>query len=78
MEVFIFCCVAIRDSACESTGFSQFELIYGHEVRGPLKLIKRQVLAQDPEVNVLDYVSEFKEHLRAACAVAKSNLQLSQ
>ena len=39
-------------------GFSPFELMYGHEVRAPLKLINDKFMAQDDEVNLLDYVSK--------------------
>lgn len=73
-----FLLFAIRDSVCESTGFSPFELVYGHEVRGPLKLVKERFLAEAVEDKVLDYVSEFKERLRSACAVARSHLQSAQ
>ena len=31
---------AVRDSVQESLGFSPFELVFGHSVRGPLKLYK--------------------------------------
>ena len=29
-----------RDALNESAGYSPFELVYGHEVRGPLKFVK--------------------------------------
>lgn len=35
-----FLLFAMRDSVNESTGFTPFELVFGHEVRGPLKLLK--------------------------------------
>ena len=35
-----FVVFATRDAPNESTGFTPFELVYGHEVRGPLKLVK--------------------------------------
>ena len=31
---------AVRESVQESLGFSPFELVFGHTVRGPLKLLK--------------------------------------
>ena len=31
---------AVRESVQESLGFSPFELVFGHSVRGPLKLLK--------------------------------------
>lgn len=73
-----FLLFATRDSPNESTGFSPFELVYGHEVRGPLKLVKERFLAEDDEVNLLDYVSKFRERLSGACEVAKEHLKISQ
>ncbi len=35
---------ALRDSVQESTGFSPFELVYGHEVNGPFKDGERKVV----------------------------------
>ena len=69
---------ATRDSPNESTGFTPFELVYGHEVRGPLKLIKERFLAEEDETNLLDYVSNFKERLSKACSVAQEHLKVSQ
>ena len=34
---------AIRESVQESLGFSSFELVFGHNVRGPLKLLKEKI-----------------------------------
>lgn len=39
-----FLLFAIRDAVSESTGFSPFELVYGHKVRGPLKIVKEKLL----------------------------------
>ena len=33
---------AVRESVQESLGFSPFELVFGHTVRGPLKLLKEK------------------------------------
>ena len=59
-----FLLYATRDSPNESTGFTPFELVYGHEVRGP-------------ETNLLDYVLNFKERLSKACSVAQEHLKVS-
>ncbi|XP_033100281.1 uncharacterized protein LOC117103773, partial [Anneissia japonica] len=67
-----------RDVPNESTGFSPFELVYGHDVRGPLKLIKERFLNHDDETNLLDYVSTFRERLSQACEVARNHLKDSQ
>nr|XP_054757359.1 uncharacterized protein LOC129263473 [Lytechinus pictus] len=73
-----FLLFATRDSPNESTGFSPFELVYGHEVRGPLKLIKERFMVQDDDVNLLDYVSKVRGRLSKACDVAKEHLKVSQ
>ena len=50
---------AVRESVQESLGFSPFELVFGHSVRGPLKLFKEKVLSHDDvSLNLLQYVSD--------------------
>ena len=73
-----FVVFATRDAPNESTGFTPFELVYGHEVRGPLKLVKEKFLAEKSETNLLDYVCTFRERLSKACEVARTHLQASQ
>ena len=69
---------AVRESVQESLGFSPFELVYGHEVRGPLKLLKERLLSEDEDTNLLEYVSSFRERLNVACEFARQNLSESQ
>ena len=40
---------AARESVQESLGFSPFELVFGHTVRGPLKLLKEKFLSVNKE-----------------------------
>nr|XP_054768187.1 protein NYNRIN-like [Lytechinus pictus] len=75
-----FLLFASRDTPNESTGFTPFELVFGHEPRGPLKVVKEHMLSEF-EVesgNVLDYVSQFRERLLRACELAGEQLRLSQ
>ncbi|KAL0153620.1 hypothetical protein M9458_051100, partial [Cirrhinus mrigala] len=66
---------AVRETVQESLGFSPAELVFGHTVRGPLKLLSEQLLSKDPvSSNILDYVSAFRERLHKACEIAKSHL----
>ena len=59
---------AVRESVQESLGFSPFELVFGHSVCGPLKLLKEYWLAKNTEsLNLLDYVSKFRDKLKKAC-----------
>ncbi|XP_063963929.1 uncharacterized protein LOC135156194 [Lytechinus pictus] len=69
---------ALRESVQESLGFSPFQLVYGHEVRGPLRLLSERLLSDEEDVNMLDYVSSFRERLHRACEVARKNLSDSQ
>uniref|UniRef100_A0A3B1IMD5 Gypsy retrotransposon integrase-like protein 1 n=1 Tax=Astyanax mexicanus TaxID=7994 RepID=A0A3B1IMD5_ASTMX len=71
---------AVREAVQDSLGFSPAELVFGHTVRGPLKLLKDKWLFTDEPstTNLLDYVSSFRERLHFACEAAKSMLASSQ
>ncbi|KAJ8040380.1 hypothetical protein HOLleu_14652 [Holothuria leucospilota] len=74
-----FVMFAARESIQESLGFSPFELVFGHTVRGPLKLLKEKWLSDPGEdIHLLDYVSRFKARLHGACELAQGNLRHSQ
>ena len=70
---------ASRESVQESLGFSPFELVFGHSVRGPLKLMKEKLLS-DRQVltNLFRYVSDFKLKFSTASELAQKNLRSSQ
>ena len=70
---------AVRELVQESLGFSPFELVFGHSVRGPLKLFKEKLLSHDDvSLNLLQYVLDFRTKLSKACEMAKSNLKSAQ
>ena len=70
---------AVRESVQESLGFSPFELVFGHTVRGPLKLLKEKFLSdEDSKLNLLEYVSRFRDRLSSACDLLRHNLQTAQ
>lgn len=71
---------AIREVPNESLGFSPFELVYGYEVRGPLKMFKEKLVSQEDQkpVAMLKYVTEFKTRLNEAREMAKTHLLKSQ
>jgi hypothetical protein len=72
---------AAREVVQESLGFSPFQLVFGHEVRGPLKLLQEKWLCEDHSkmnVNLLDYVSKFRCRLLEAVEMASSNLESAQ
>ena len=70
---------AARESVQESLGFSPFELVFGHTVRGPLKLLKEKFISSSNEsLNLLQYVSDFRTKLTRACELARANLVSAQ
>ena len=69
---------AAREAVQESLGFSPFELVFGRTVRGPLKLLKEKWLNDDGDMNLLDYVSKFKDRLTKAHEIARQNLKQAQ
>ena len=70
---------AVREPVQESLGFSPFELVFDHSVHGPLKLLKEKFLSNDETpLNLLQYVSDFRNRLSRTCEVARSNLKTSQ
>ena len=70
---------AVRESVQESLGFSPFELVFSHTVRGPLKLLREKILSQeDTPLKLLQYVSDFRSKFLTACEAAKSNLKSAQ
>ncbi len=74
-----FLMFAIRESVQESLGFSPSELVFGHTVRGPLKLLSEQLLDQSSKpVPVDDYVTSNRERLHKAQILAKLNLSTAQ
>ena len=69
---------AAREAVQESLGFSPFELLFGHAVRGPLKVLKEVWLQEEPVMNLLDYVSDMGQRLHRAWEIARANLKQAQ
>ncbi|XP_076043867.1 uncharacterized protein LOC143026959 [Oratosquilla oratoria] len=69
---------AIRDSVQASLGYSPFQLVYGHEVRGLLKVLKESWISNEAETPLASYVPKFKEKLHLALNIAHSNLDRMQ
>lgn len=68
---------ASRHVVQESLGFSPFELVFGHSVRGPLEIVKHNILYKDDK-NYTSYFVEFKERLSKALETADENLKQCQ
>ena len=72
---------AYRDAPQSATGYSPFELIFGHRVRGPLTLLKEYWSAAEPEdsdTTSHQYLAEMKHRLKETCKLARDALQSSQ
>ena len=73
-----FLLFAIRSAPNDSLGFSPFQLIFGHQVRGPLEVLGEVLQGGEKGVNMLNWVSDSREKLFAAWELAKENLVQSQ
>lgn len=75
-----FVLFAAREAVQESLGFSPAELVFGHEIRGPLKLLKEQLLLPEGKKvhSIPEYVMKLRAHLQRACSLAKDSLSSSQ
>ena len=72
---------AFRDTPHDTTGYSPFELIYGHRVRGPLEFLaecwqSEQLEEEDRDVH--RYIMEFASRLKSACQTAVKSIQTQQ
>ena len=73
-----FLLFAVRSSVHDSLGYSPNELVFGHNVRGPLGLFKEQCLSEPKTTNILDYVVKMRERLDVAVRAARENLKETQ
>lgn len=74
-----FVLFAIRNVKQESLGFSPATLVFGREVRGPLKMLKERFLSGGvPKTNVADFVKTCKDRWQRATSLAKEALCTAQ
>lgn len=70
---------AAREAVQESLGFSPAQLVFGHEVRGPLKVLKEHLITSENSVkNLPEYVAELRSRLQQACSLAREALNSTQ
>nr|XP_033967813.1 uncharacterized protein LOC117467977 [Pseudochaenichthys georgianus] len=63
----------------ESLGFSPAELVFGHEVRGPLRVLKEHLIMPTKTVcSIPEYVAKLKDRLNRACSLAREALTSTQ
>lgn len=70
--------LAAREAVQDSLGFSPNDLVFGHSVRGPMAILKNNLVSSEVPVNLLDYVNGFRHRLYSAGCRAKENLRAAQ
>lgn len=76
-----FLLFAVRECPQESLGYSPFELLYGRQIRGPLKVLKDSWFINPSEHStrtVTDYIDQLKSRLTKVREIALKNLKQSQ
>ena len=73
-----FLLFAVRSVPNDSLGFSPFEMVFGHNVRGPLEVVRDNWEKDTEDDNVLDWMSRSRGRLYSAWEFAKQNLVKSQ
>ena len=74
-----FVMFAAWESIQESLGFSLFELVFGHPINGPLRLIKEKWISNDSIVSSpCEYVEKMRKRLADVHKLARSHLRNSQ
>ena len=71
---------AVRECPQESLGYSPFQLLYGRQIRGPLKQLKDKLLTPDssPKQTVSQYLNHLKVTLARVRKLALENFARSQ
>lgn len=66
---------ALRDALHESTEFSPLELVFGHDVRGSLSMMKEKWLSEDDVcTSVVDYV-DYGRVFKSRLLIAEANME---
>ncbi|XP_068237201.1 uncharacterized protein [Palaemon carinicauda] len=66
---------AVRDSVHSSLGYSPFQLVYVHQVRSPMEVIKNKLISDEKDSITLQ---EMKEKIKKIWKVAHENLEMVQ
>uniref|UniRef100_A0A8C1PH44 Gypsy retrotransposon integrase-like protein 1 n=1 Tax=Cyprinus carpio TaxID=7962 RepID=A0A8C1PH44_CYPCA len=73
-----FLLFAVRETVQESLGYSPAELVFGHVVRGPLKLSEQLLTEHPTPVAIPDYVQSLRQRLQSIREVAVKHLEMAQ
>ena len=69
---------AVREIPQESLGFSQFELLYGRNVRGPMQILRELWSVEETDEHArltYQYVIDLRERLEKTCKLAQDNVR---
>jgi hypothetical protein len=78
-ELLPYILFAYREVPQESTGFSPFELLYGHRIRGPLDVLKEVWSGEEMEnATVASHVITMRERLQEMTDLVQANLTKAQ
>ena len=69
---------AVREIPQESLGFSPFELLYGRNVRGPMKILRELWSVEETDEHArltYQYVIDLRERLEKTCKLAQDNVR---
>jgi len=69
---------AVREAVQELLGFTPFELLFGREVQGPLKLLKESWLDEENQVSLFEQVTLLCQRMMIAGEMARDNLETTQ
>lgn len=69
---------ALRSAPHESTGFSPAELVYGRDLRGPLRMLRESWEGHGEDPGVVAYVLELLERLGKTRDLVESNMKAAQ
>ena len=73
-EFLPYACFAYRDAVHSATGYSPFQLLFGRDVRGPLSLLRSQLIGETTGSRlVVDFMERMKNRLHLAWKTAKEN-----
>ncbi|XP_068221744.1 uncharacterized protein [Palaemon carinicauda] len=68
-----FVLLALRLTPNDTTGFSPFDLLFGHTAKGPLEILKCKLMQEEGRKDYIQNIENHKEDLRKAWQMAKEN-----
>ena len=69
---------AFRSAPSEALGYSPFQLVFGHSIRGPLDVVRECWEEEAPNIDLLTYITELGGKLSKAWEYARKQLEKYQ